>query len=191
MSDSTSPSWSTDQGTSASASRADSSVSRVVVSFNQNDDPASDTVCSTANGTAAVDTALSVGRLADAFVPADGVFTIPEDGLYKIDLSASAAWGTAPVAPLVDTYSLEVLLVNDGGDAVAATRSSITAADVGMGNRLDYGLATSGSAVVLLSKDDVLTLRCIMNEVVTATGAAIANATTSTRSVSAVMTLLE
>ena len=190
MSDSTSPSWSTDQGTSASASRADSSDSRVVVSFDQADGPASDTICSSANGTAAVDTALSVGRLADAFVPADGGFTIPEDGLYKIDLSASAAWGTAPVAPLVDTYSLEVLLVNDGGEAVAATRSSITAADIGPG-RLDYGLATSGSAVVLLSKDDVLTLRCIMNEVVTVSGAGAANSTTSTRSVGVVVTLLE
>jgi len=192
MSDSTSPSWSTDKGTFSSASQADSSKSRVVISFEQAATGFSDTVCTSSTSTVEVSETLSTGRLADAFNESNGQLTIPEDGLYRIHLSATATWATEPdsASCQLDTYTLEVYLNDVSLNDVAGTRSSCVgeACDPG---RLDLGLATSGTSVVSLSADDVLTLRCVMNEVVTVDGSAVASATTSSRSVSCVVSRVD
>jgi len=147
-----------------------------------------ESVCNAASGTVTIDDDVSKGRLVGTYDADAGTLTIPEDGLYSIDFSASLVWGTAPnlASSVDDTYAIEVLLTDASNDVVAANRASYTGED-SAAVRLIAGLATSGTSVVRLSADDVLTLRVREDEAVTATGASILASTTSSRSVRCVV----
>lgn len=188
MSSSASPSWSTDQGSFASASQADSSDSVVAVSFVSPVFGQGESVCNATSGTVTIDDDVSKGRLVGTYDADAGTLTIPEDGLYSIDFSAVIDWGVAPdgATSVNDTYAVEVLLTDASDNVVAANRASYVGQAAGPG-RLDDGLATSGTSVIRLSADDVLTLRVREDEAVTATGASIVASTTSSRSVRCVV----